>query len=155
MDYPRIADAAFDQFEQYGVLNVVKTAFDVALDDPEEAILLGDAAVAGSNTIHGAMSWPKAVRTGEEVTFPDRFEQEFEHHLNNPVFNGWDAQWALFAIGFWYPMASHCLWSIGSRAEFSAYLLDEGVLACGVVKVFARHTINAGCPTASVAQHGL
>ncbi len=58
-----ITDALFDQFEQNRMVDVVKTAFDVTLDDPEVFVLGRDAALAGADAVHRAATRAKAIRT--------------------------------------------------------------------------------------------
>jgi hypothetical protein len=70
---------------------MIEAAFNVSFDNPQVLILGRDAALAGSYAVHCSSAWSKPIGTVQKVTFPDRFQEHLEGHLNHAVFEGGDA----------------------------------------------------------------
>src|SRR5436190_21872478 len=68
-----ISNAFCQAFQQNVMLDIVKGPFDVTFNDPVVFAAIVDVAIEGGDTVHCLASWPKAIRTIEEVAFPDRF----------------------------------------------------------------------------------
>jgi hypothetical protein len=107
-----------DQVNQFGVLDVIETTADIALDDPVEFAATLDVTSANANTIHRPSAGSETIRALQEITLSDRFEQHFQKHLDRSVTNNTYSQGTVSAFGFWYPFPSRWGGLVGSAFEF-------------------------------------
>ncbi len=113
LDYSRFEPSAYD-FVKNGNLrqqrfmrDVIKTSTDVRVQNPRATVFLIECGVDLSDSVHTVASWSKSIRVSLGSGFPFRFQGCFHDSLHHPVFDGWDAQRALFAIVFRDVHSSH------------------------------------------------
>jgi hypothetical protein len=128
-----IFDAPFQQGQEFPVMHGVKVRGNVALDDPEELLVLRGAPQDGAHSVHRAAIGSEAEGVVTKIRFVYGFEQHTDCFLYDPIANGRDAQGAYLAIAFRDVHPTNRSRCICLRPEFSGELLE--ILLRMLVKV--------------------
>src|SRR6266508_504486 len=129
---------------------MVEASFNISFHNPEVFILCRDPTLTDPNAVHRAPSGTETVGAVQKIALPDGFEQQFEHHLHHPVFQGRDTQWTLFPVRFRYPAPFYWLWAIRPLFEFSLKCLNEGGFLLFFFEVASADFIYACCAAARI-----
>src|SRR5438128_11547421 len=110
------------QGEQGCLMYTVKCRPDIPFNHPEVLAAFVDVAVKQRDAVHRSASGPKSIGPVEEIALPNRFQQNFEQHLDDAIFQGRDTQLSLLAVPLRNIDPSHCAWVEATVAPLMLYL---------------------------------
>ncbi len=100
---PSVVYPASDRFRQQSVMNRVKVARQITLDDPTTCrrslrIVPQQLEFHGSNRMMDTATWPKSIGRGMKVAFPNGFHHHEHRALDDAVAQSGDTQRAPFSV---------------------------------------------------------
>jgi len=103
IEKPLITNPPLDTFNQKPVMNRIKIAREITLDDlaaPRPGIIILQLYLHGPDSMVRAAFRPEAVREAMKVAFPNRLHGHQHRALDDAVSQGRDTQWPSLAIRF-------------------------------------------------------